>query len=185
MPCSFEMRLHDFLDLFQLIPAHGIYLSDAEDCIIDRKLFKVKEADFFRTLAFQIASGIEHLLRQSLHLDSGDLCQRPRRLLIQRSACRRPEHQSIGNNRRTQKGSMYRLHKDAFLLIHLIYDGRSTSYRLIAEKYRSHCFNAQPQPVVVDDLQHIRFFHTIHCLAPFIVVHKDHLLFLYIEDTSS
>ena len=80
---------------------------------------------------------------------------------------------------------MYRLHKDAFLLIHLIYDGRSTSYRLIAEKYRSHCFNAQPQPVVVDDLQHIRFFHTVHCLALLIVVHQNNLFLLDIEDTSS
>ena len=80
---------------------------------------------------------------------------------------------------------MHRLHQDTFLLIHLVYDRRSTSHRLVAEKYRPHCLNAQSQPVVVDDLQHIRLFHTVHCLAPLIVVHEDDLFFLYIEDTPS
>ena len=51
VPCPVKMRLHDLLDLFQLIPAHGIHLSHTEDCIIDCKLFEVKEADLFRALA--------------------------------------------------------------------------------------------------------------------------------------
>ena len=39
--------------------------------------------------------------------------------------------------------------------------------------------------MVIDDLQYISLFHTIHCLAPLIMVHKDDLFFLYIEDTPS
>ena len=80
---------------------------------------------------------------------------------------------------------MHRLHKDTFLLIHLVYNGGSTSHWLVAEKYRSHCLNTQSQPVMIDDLQHIRFFHTVHCLALLIVVHQNNLFLLDIEDTSS
>ena len=174
-PCLFQMRHDLFLDLRELLFAHGVHLPHTEYHVVDRKLLEIQKADLLRRLSFQVTACAEHGLGQHLDIYLCQLRKLPCGLLIQRSAGGRPKHQGIRNDGRTQKpgnGSGY-LH--AILLVHLVHDGRGTSYRLVTEKDRPHGLNAA-QSVVVNDLQHIRLLDPVDCLALFIVVHQDHLL---------
>ena len=182
--CFLEMRLHDPAYLLQFIRTHGVNLSDTEHCIVDCKLFKIEETDFFRTLSFQITSGIEHLLSQTFNLHTCDLGKLSRCILIQRRAGRRTEHQRIRNNRRTEERRIDLIRFHSRLLIHLIYNRSSTSHRLIPEKHRSHRLNTA-QSVMIDDLQYFSFFHSVNCLIFFIVINKDHLFLPHIQKPPS
>ena len=77
-----------------------------------------------------------------------------------------------------------RRYLDIIFHIHLSNDSCRTSYGLIAEKYRSDSLNIT-QSVMINDLQNLGFLEAIHSLSLFIMVYKNHLFPVEIQEVSS
>ena len=62
-------------------------------------------------------------------------------------------------------------------MVHLIYDGCSTSNRLVAEKYRRNGLN-RTQLMMVNDFLNVCVLKTVYRLVLLIMVYQDDLLSL-------
>ena len=181
VPCLFQVGIQQLFCPVKVLAGHVAALRHPKTDIAAHEHLKVLQEHFLGGLAVQPLSCLEHLVGKLLNVHPGDLCQPFGGVYIHGGAGGAAEGKRVGQDGAQQQtgGLLGDLHP--VFIVHLGDDGGGTAHRLVAEIHRSAGLQTA-DAVMVDDLQDLRLFKTLHCLGRLVVVHQNDPALAEVDD---